>query len=462
MVDLGDTQPFYCLAALTGALVAVVSYTLNPRKKTGNRRATPETSLLRNVQAPETQFLKLPARAQNFHPPRITLRRYISYQVSSKHSHRITLAGASLVMVLALLISMWYFTPGSTPATGKVYIKAASIGLNIIKPGTDSYQANWVANLKNLNINTIRLVCGGEGDIWHINMIQNPNTWAQNLESLLAAVDSAGFKCYFYSLGDPWGGELGINDQDPDIPSTISVAQAKVYLEELAGNNALGHNFLSDPRVAMWSVANEVNFGDPSNPNANYGWVIAICDYIRSKGGVVTVPYARLYDEWDQYLPKVAPMLVGHVDYLETHDYGIWQLANQYSLGNKAYDWAAWENWLYDDLKTSLAGIGSFDMDHVLLGEFGIWRGVGTGQGLTHYDFTDQNRVDYYTHYFNVIKKLGLKNLSFWLSIEENAYYGEPEQPRFGMITPVPDNIHFFDPAGQPYPGYDVIKLNYK
>jgi hypothetical protein len=55
-----------------------------------------------------------------------------------------------------------------------------------------------------------------------------------------------------------------------------------------------------------------------------------------------------------------------------------------------------------------LAGIGPYDMDHVLLGEFGLWRGVGTGQGLTHYDFTDQNRVDYYTYYFNVVKKLGI------------------------------------------------------
>jgi hypothetical protein len=323
---------------------------LNSRKETDSRRATPEASLLRYMQA-KTHFLKLPTRVKNVYTPKITRRRHVSYQVSSFYRHRKTLAGAGLLLILALLVSVWYFIPGSTPSPGKTYIKAATIALNVIKPGTDSYEANWAANLKNLNINTIRFVSGGEGDVWHINMIQNPNTWAQNLESLLAAVDSAGFKCYFMSLGDPWGCLLGINDQDPDIPSTISVAQAEVYLEELAGKNALGHNFLSDPRVAMCSVANEVNFGDPSNPNANYGWVIAICDYIRGKGGVVTVPYARVNDGWDQYFPVVAPMLAGHVDYLETHDYGIWQLANQYSLGGGAYDWAAWENWLYNDLK---------------------------------------------------------------------------------------------------------------
>ncbi len=337
-------------------------------------------------------------------------------------------------------------------------IKAANTPLNVIRPGTASYQSNWATIVKNtLGLNTLRFQMGGEGDVWHINMKQYPTTWAANLESLLNEVGNASLRCYFYSLGDPWGGELGINDQAANISSTIGIASAESLIDELAGNNSLNHDFITDPRIALWSVGNEANFGSSSSPNSNYYWVIQMCDYIRSKGGVVDVP-SPIVD--GQYCTGES-LLAGHVDYLEMHQYGIWQLSIQFSLGNSQYNWTEWESWLQSDLATSIADIGSFDLNHVILGEFGIWRGSGSDMGLTNYTFADQNRVDYYASYFQAVNAVGFKNICFHYSIEENSQYGNPEFCRYGMITPVPDGIHFTGPAGQAYPGCDVIKANF-
>ena len=291
-------------------------------------------------------------------------------------------------------------------------------------------------------------------------MIKNPNTWAVNLESLLNVVGNASLRCYFYSLGNQYGGPLFVNDQASDISSVMSVATAKTYIDKLAGNNSLHHNFITDPRIALWSVGNEVNLGSSASPNSNYNWVIQICDYIRSKGGLVDVPSPQIDGAYNNYA-SVQSLLAGHVDYLEMHPYGIWQLANQYSLGNNQYNWAGWEGWIKTQLQTALNTRGPFTIDKVIVGEFGLWRGVGSDMGLTAYSFTDQNRIDYYTHYFNAIRQVGLKNVCFHYSIEENSQYGNPDECRYGMITPVPDGAHFTGPAGQPYPGYEKIKANF-
>jgi hypothetical protein len=352
-------------------------------------------------------------------------------------------------------------TPTPTPTPSQFIIRAADTPLDVIKPGSASYQSNWATIMKDtLELNTLRLQCGGEGDVWGINMINNPNTWATNLESLLNEVGNASLRCYFYSLGDPWGGELGINDQATNISATISITQAESYIDKLAGNNSLNHNFITDPRIALWSVSNEVDFGNPAAPNSNYYWTIQMCDYIRSKGGAVTVPYPRINGGWDQYFQQVEPMLQGHVDYLETHVYGIYQLGTQYSLGNNQYDWAGWDTYLKGALSNIVTYRGTFDMNHIIIGEFGIWRGTGTDAGLTLYNFTDQNRVDYYTNYFNAINQLGFKNVCFHYSIEENAQYYSG-YCRYGMVTPIPDGTHFTGPAGQPYPGCEVIEANF-
>jgi len=344
----------------------------------------------------------------------------------------------------------------STP-TSNFIIKAADTALDTICPSAASYEANWSSTLSGLGVNTLRLQEGGEGDVWGINMINNPNTWAVNLENLLNEIGNASFRCYFYSLGDPWGGELGINDQAANISATISVTQAESYINELAGNNSLNHDFITDPRIALWSVGNEVNFGSSSDPNSNYYWVIQICDYIRSLGGLVDVPSPIVNG---QYCTGES-LLTGHVDFLEIHQYGLYQLATQYALGNNQYNWTAWESWLQSDLAASVTNLGPFDINHVILGEFGIWLGTGSDQGLTNYTFTDQNRVDYYTNFFQAVNAVGFENVCFHYSIEENSQYGKPEYCRYGMITPVPDGLHFTAPGGQLDPGCEVIEANF-
>lgn len=357
--------------------------------------------------------------------------------------------------------SQYNFTTARALSSGFI-IKAVDTYLNTIKPGDPSYVSNWASILKGtLGVNTLRLFSGGAGDVWHINMIKNPTTWAVNLESLLSTVNAAGFKCYFYSLGDAWGGELGINDQAANIPATMDITTAKSYIDKLAGYNSLNHNFIADSRIAMWSVANEVDFGNPASPNSNYYWTIGVCDYIRSYGGKTTVPSARV-GEWGTIpIPQTEPMLRGHVDYLEMHYYGIWQLANWFSLGNNQYNWAGWKSWLKGGLQTIMNSRGSFSVDQVIMGEFGMWRGSGSGIGLTAYSFTDQNRIGYYTNYFAALREVGFKNACFHVSIEDNSHYGENDFCRYGMITPVPDGIHFTGPAGQPYPGVEVITANF-
>ena len=351
--------------------------------------------------------------------------------------------------------------------TSNFIIKAADTGLNVIKPSAASYQTNWATIIKDtLGCNTLRFMCGGEGDVWRINMVQNPNTWAANLESLLQAVDNAGLKCYFYTLGDVWGGELGIIDTGSTF---MDITLAKTYIDKLAGNNSLNHNFITDPRIAMWSVANEAMIGTVSSSgvvttNSNYQWIIQMCDYIGSKGGKVVVPSPRVTvngDDWNSDFKYTEPLLRGHVDYLEAHRYGIWDLATYCSLGNQQYNWTEWKNIMQEQLQAMSDYRGDFSMQKIILGEFGIWRGTGSDQGLTNWTFTDQNRVDYYTNMFQAINNVGLENVCFHYSIEENAYYGSTEFCRYGMISPVPDGIHFTGPSGQTYPGCEVIEENF-
>lgn len=346
-----------------------------------------------------------------------------------------------------------------SPSPSQFIIKAANLPLSTITPGSSSYVSNWASILHSLGINSLRLY---DGQLWHINMVQNPTTWATGLDSLLTHIANAGFKCYFYALSDPWGGELGINDASyPASYQPMEMNLAKSYIDKLAGNNSLNHNFITDPRILMWSVSNEVDFGNPSSPNSYYYWTVEMCDYIKSKGGKTTIPSPRLNNGYDLYTPQTTPMLTGHVDFLEMHMYGIWQLASYYSLGNNQYNWTSWEEWLKGVLSTAVNGRGPFDMDHVLLGEFGLWRGSGSDSGLTAYSFTDQNRVDYYAHYFNVINQLEIKNVCFHYAIENRDQLAYANYPRYGMIASVPYPPYSTDPEGMLYPGSEVIASNF-
>lgn len=340
-------------------------------------------------------------------------------------------------------------------------LRGASTSQNCLRSGDPSYQSNWASLLKDtLGLNVMRFFSGGNGDVFHTNMVTNPNTWHTNLTNLLNLVGDAGMRCTYYCLGDEWGGGYGI--RDPSYPGYMDINTAKTYIDKLAGDNPLGYNFITDPRIYVWSVSNEVNLGTGTStsftPNAECAWTIEMCDHIRSKGGKVVVPYARANDSWEGCFEETEPILRGHVDYLETHQYGIWHLVNLFKTPT-GYNWSAWENWMHLVLSDDVNNLGSFPLDKMILGEFGLWRGSGTQMGLTNYTFTDQDRLDYYTHAFNVINDLGIKNVLFHYSLEENSQYWDG-YCRYGMITPVPDGTHFTGPAGQPYPGASIIRAN--
>ena len=312
-------------------------------------------------------------------------------------------------------------------------------------------------------MNTVRLFTGSEGDIWGTNMVTNSanDAWADNLESLLTTLDSSGLKCVFFTLGDPWGGQLGISD----IRSIMDLTTAKSYIDKLAGNNKLHHNFVTDPRILYWSVGNEVNIGTAVSSttatlNSQGTWIIQMCDYIRSKGGKVAVPSPSVNTAivdglTDNTLFKwTEPLLRGHVDYLEYHFYGIWELGRHYSLGNQQYDWTGWKANMQQILKTMISERGDFSINNVVIGEFGLWRGTGTDSGLTNWYFSDTNRRDYYNNMFQAINSAGILNIGFHMSFDEVISDGSLAYPT--MPYPV------IDPTGEPYPyAADIIRQNF-
>jgi hypothetical protein len=347
------------------------------------------------------------------------------------------------------------------------YIHGADTGVNIFNPNALNYHANAGTLLKDsLGMNVVRLQMGSEGDIWRINMVNNAanDAWADHLESLLATIDSMGLKCYFYTLGCPWGGELGI--KDPIYGQTpMEINLAKTYIDKLAGDNKLNHNFITDPRILVWSVGNEATIATAASTtsitlNSNGNWIIQMCDYIRSKGGktVVPSPYVdtRAIDgnsinkdfRWSE------PLLRGHVDYLEAHIYGVWELVNHHSLGNQQYDWSGWKTEMQGILQNSMINTrGTFSIDQLILGEWGMWRGTGSDAGLNNWYFSDANRRDFYTYYFQAIESVGLRNTCFHYSVEEEDGNG-------GFATGM--NWGAIDFNGQAYPYVvDIIRQNH-
>lgn len=347
----------------------------------------------------------------------------------------------------------------------------ADTPVNIFHPNAVNYQPNAEAILHNLGINTIRIQGGSEGNVWGTNMVTNAenDSWADNLDSLLTTIDAMGFKAAFFTLGSAWGNHLGINEPIVSIiqqdMQPMEVEIAKTYIDKLAGNNKLQHNFITDPRIAYWSVANEVFLGtyiDQSTfvPSSNYDWVIQMCDYIRSKNGKVVVASpvvdTTAIDGWhyNTDFQWTVPLLSGHVDYVERHFYGLYELANYYYLGNQQYNWTAWKTYMQSQLQNMIYYRGEFSLNQVILGEFGMWRGTGSDIGLTNWYFSDENIKDYYTAIFQVIEEVGFLNVGFHCSFAEkkaNGTMANTGSP-FGVI----------DPDGQPYPyAADIIKQNF-
>lgn len=283
--------------------------------------------------------------------------------------------------------------------------------------------------IRELNLNTITLRGGGYGNIFKINMIINEN-WANNLDSILSDMASHGLKTSFIQLATSYDTLLGI--RYPDVP----IDQAKAMIDELAGDNCLGHNFIADPRIWVWIVKDEPNLEDTNLRN----WCIQVCDYIRGKGGKAGIAHPRIgsLGWYEGTMSKhVEPILSGHVDYLIYH---LFRTAP--FMENPTYE--AFKAYQKDKIERYIEGKGSFSVNQIVLNEWGIWSGGGSGQGYTG-DVTEAQREIYYRATFDAMKASGIINTSFYQLFDDKA----------------PQNYGIVEIDGTKHPAFNVVKENY-
>jgi len=328
-------------------------------------------------------------------------------------------------------------------------IRGASVTLNCFSPTARNYQQNAWQLLKNLSINTVRVWPGIEGDWWHLGIKRYPDEWAQNLDYFLAEADEHGMKVMFLSLGSSYGTLFGIvspGDTAGPYPST-PIDEAKAMIDQMAGDNPLEHDFITDPRVLGWKTSNEVNIGDP----VILEWNLELCDYIRSKGGKAWLSSPSTYVGGTFFeglkFSETESLLRGHVDYLEIHLYEVRDFVNYL---DKDY------NQMYNHMKNliqdfMLDGRGDFSIDQLILGEFGIWRGYGSDLGYTG-SFTDEERQIYYQAVLDASRDIGIKNVALHDFFAQKYTDGTYETPNYGVV----------DVDGTYYPYVaDVIKEAY-
>ena len=117
------------------------------------------------------------------------------------------------------------------------------------------------------------------------------------------------------------------------------MSQCKTLINELAGQNSLHHNFITDPRIYAWSVGNEIDVGNPTT----YSWCIQILDYIRADGGkayISTPINSTVSSDWMTSidLNYIDPAISGHVDYLSFNYYNaIYAAYNAQNAGTSVY-----------------------------------------------------------------------------------------------------------------------------
>jgi hypothetical protein len=262
--------------------------------------------------------------------------------------------------------------------------------------------------------------------------------------SLLDELDAKGYRMIMYTLGDECNGGNGMYGiSDPCYGGTpMDIGQAKIYIDRLAGQNSLGHNFITDPRIVMWSIGNEANIGSATPSgfvwNSNGLWMREMASYIRSKGGEVSFPHpyadtdqiGRWKNDWDS-LQWVAPAIDPYVDYMDWHLYGTGLfslppssggfLVQEVSGGQSVYDWHAWRSYMVNEFQKAAQYRGTKDIDHVFISEFGMVEGVSNEWWGGTWTYTAQDRLNYFSNWFQALDAsgTGIRNLcvhSGWAS----------------------------------------------
>ena len=281
--------------------------------------------------------------------------------------------------------------------------RGAFVMLSNFHPDYDYYVPNRWEAIDDLNINYVTFNGGGEGYPFDFHMLRDPSGWASNLETLLTQMNANGVQTSFIALGSIWDEFFGI--QYP----AINIAAAKAMIDQLAGDNSLGHDFITDPRIWCWIVDDEIDLDDAGLTS----WCLDLCDYIRGKGGKAAIAYPRVGSlGWESGTRSqvVEPILRGHVDYLIYHAY----YTDQY-MDDPTFD--TWYAFQHDKFTDYLSGIEDFLPTDVFINAWGIWSGSGSGSGYTGV-VTETQQHTYYRATMAAARDAGIVNIAFYYLFE--------------------------------------------
>ena len=225
-------------------------------------------------------------------------------------------------------------------------------------------------------------------------------------------------------MGTQWGGFFNITAPDPvnGIGGT-PISEVQMLVGELAGNNSLHHDFLTDPRVFAWCIGNEIDIGQPSV----YSWSIATLNILNANGAVTMIgsPINSTLSpsgDWmaESNLNSIYPALSGHVSIINFHYYNaLYAAMNAQNAGQSVY--TAAYNAMVSDLQTYLlSGIGNTSLTQVMIGEEGIPNGYCVMMGDT-FNFTSQSTQQYCQAMYDSAKAVGIKNVFFFDGFQD--YY---------------------------------------
>ena len=347
------------------------------------------------------------------------------------------------------------FLPGVVSGTTTLPVRTSQdfalrgtiVTINTLCHNARNYQPHGWNILEDLGVNVVAVGGGIEGDVAHFNMNSYPDEWAKNLDTFLAQAEAHGVKVAFKQLGNKYGTLFNIVAPEPgyEVAGT-PIESAKKMVDRLAGSNSLALNFIADPRIFGWSVANEVDMGDPTTRD----WCIQMLDYIRSKGGKAYVgspcdsrfPRDSITRDLTVDFHFLEPTLRGHADYLECHIYELQTVVDAINKGLDVYE--ATYNIFRDRMRSLMIdGRGTFLMNELILGEFGMWHGKATGSYQVTYDFDEKTRGAYYRAVYQAASDLGISNIANECCFDQKYRDGSYAAPPYGIIDT--DGTYFIE-----------------
>ena len=84
-------------------------------------------------------------------------------------------------------------------------------------------------------------------------------------------------------------------------------------------------------------------------------------------------------------------------------------------------------------------------LSQVILGEFGIWNGIGSDVGLTNVSFTDAQRAIYIQAVYDAARDVGIKNIAIFEYFALKTSDGTYLAPNYGLVD---GNGNFYGTLG--------------